>query len=300
MRTAKCRVLLSVLSAGFAVQAAAQGLSPSQEIVSGVLAAFDQLPPPPGGIPPFPPPPGQGGRLPPPPDDRRGPPPDRDRRDRDGRGRDGSLPMPPGYRPDAGFYFDRIRDLERNFERADADYRSASSNSWAEQRADRERREAASMALSFAREMRGSRVDFKELETFFLEYDAQYRSAPSNSFREEHYGQMRDAGYDAALAGLDEELSSGYADYRAIDRWGDQYDAQFRSMPSNSKRETFYDEARRKAYPAAERELRRYASRASRFDLRRIGDEYDAKYRSAPSNSLRESHYRQMRDIASY
>lgn len=179
-------------------------------------------------------------------------------------------------------------------------YRSAPSGSLLEQLYNEARRAAwEALRQSVERDLRRTR-DWREALREADRYDQLYRSAPSGSLEEQAYDSLRRVAWEQAQASLDQELSRPTDDFRGLERLAGEFDAGYRSASSGSRRESFYNGARRTAYDAAFGAFERWLGYSGSYEreLWQLEREYDSKYRSASSGSLAESYFRRVRDAA--
>lgn len=188
--------------------------------------------------------------------------------------------------------------LERFARDCDSKYRSAPGGSLSERMYDSARRDAWTAVDGAWRWELDDERFYEEVIRLGERFDAAYRSAPGGSVAERTYDSLRSYAWTRAAAALDLELSRPTDDFRTFERLGEEFQSAYRAAPGGSRKESFYDRARRRAFTAAAEAFGRYARYADRWELRNLENEYDGKYRAAPGGSPAESYYRRVRDEA--
>jgi len=201
---------------------------------------------------------------------------------------------------DALAYYSRV-ELESFAERVNQSYRSAPSNTYLENFYYRSMN-LAWAAYSFrAQTDMQCRTDYQWEQTVRDAESAyeKYRQAPSNTRKEQAHRDVSNAGWSTALSQLDRYYSSrSYENFRTFEYDGDRFYQAYRVAPSNTSKEQFYLNATRSAYHAAESAFRSQVYSLDSNTLLNLESEYNNRYRQAPSNSLQESYFRNIRDEA--
>lgn len=140
-------------------------------------------------------------------------------------------------------------------------------------------------------------ADWRQLLNLAAQLDAKYSAAPSGSQKERAYNQARQLAYQRVPQSIEQELSQTW-DFRALERHGEYFTAQYSAAPSGSLKENIFNQARRSAYNHAYQKFSQQVYSMPAYQLWQIQDEYHRRYTSAPSGSLQENYYRQVRDLA--
>jgi hypothetical protein len=140
--------------------------------------------------------------------------------------------------------------------------------------------------------------EFYRIERTFISADRTYREAPGGSYTESSADYDRRTAYNNGLALLTRIGEVNDTDSQALERFAKDMNDKYQRAPSNSLLESLYDQARRAAWPEV---VQRTEAELRNSDWRTIVDEaaqFDKRYQAAPSNSLEESTYNQLRSYA--
>lgn len=139
--------------------------------------------------------------------------------------------------------------------------------------------------------------DWRQINDLALQMDQKYAAAPSGSQKERAYDQARRALYQRIPQAVDQEMQRMW-NFRDIENFGAYFSQQYAAAPSGSLKENVYNQVRRSAYGLAQGKFSQQAYSLSQQELWQIQEEYNQKYSAAPSGSVQESYFRQIRDQA--
>lgn len=140
-------------------------------------------------------------------------------------------------------------------------------------------------------------ADWRQLLNLAAQLDAKFNAAPSGSQKERAYNQARQLAYQKVPQSIEQEFNQTW-DYRALERHGEYFTAQFNAAPSGSLKENIFNQARRSAYTHAYQKFSQQAYSMPAYQLWQVQEEYHSRFNAAPSGSLQENYYRQVRDLA--
>ncbi|MEK6628807.1 MAG: hypothetical protein AABY53_09285 [Bdellovibrionota bacterium] len=176
-------------------------------------------------------------------------------------------------------------------------YAAAPSGSWEENQARSQRDQAIERAISSVNlysTFRG--MQWQQVEGIADQLNQKYNSAPSGSAIERMYRQVRDTSYQAFHQALQEYVRQFGHDWRQLHNIALELDQKYNSAPSGSQKERAYDQARRQAYQMIPQAVDQEVNRMWDFrEIERHGDYFNSLYNSAPSGSLKETVYNQVR-----
>ena len=139
--------------------------------------------------------------------------------------------------------------------------------------------------------------DWRQINDLAMQMDQKYAAAASGSQKERAYDQARRALYQRIPQAVDQEMQ-GMWNYRDVERYAEYFSQQYAAAPSGSLKENIYNQIRRSAYSQAQAKFSQQSYSLSQQELWQIQEEYNQKYSAAPSGSLQESYFRQVRDQA--
>jgi hypothetical protein len=139
--------------------------------------------------------------------------------------------------------------------------------------------------------------DWRQIHDLALQMDQKYAAAPSGSQKERAYNQARQSAYQRIPQSVDQEVSRMYS-FRDVERLGEYFTQLYSAAPSSSLKEGIYNQVRRSNYSQAAAKFSQQAYSMQQYELNQIQSEYNSRYSAAPSGSLQESYYRQVRDTA--
>lgn len=140
-------------------------------------------------------------------------------------------------------------------------------------------------------------ADWRQLLNLAAQLDAKFNAAPSGSQKERAYDQARRLAYQRVPQSIEDELNRTW-DYRSIETQAEYFTSQFNAAPSGSLKENIFNQARRSAYTHAFQKFSQQAYSMPAYQLWQIQEEYNSRFNAAPSGSLQEGYFRQVRDLA--
>ena len=139
--------------------------------------------------------------------------------------------------------------------------------------------------------------DWRQINDMALQMDQKYAAAPSGSQKERAYDQARRSLYQRIPQAVDQEMQRMW-NFRDVEIYADYFSQQYAAAPSGSLKENIYNQVMRSAFSQAQIKFSQQAYSMSQQELWQLQDEYNRKFAAAPSGSLKESYYRQVRDQA--
>lgn len=139
--------------------------------------------------------------------------------------------------------------------------------------------------------------DWRQINDLAMQMDQKYAAAPSGSQKERAYDQARRSLYQRIPQAVDEEMQRMW-NFRDIERYAEYFEQQYTAAPSGSLKENVYNQVRRSAYSQAQFKFSQQAYSFPQQQLWQIQEEYHQKYSAAPSGSIKENYFRQIRDQA--
>ncbi len=139
--------------------------------------------------------------------------------------------------------------------------------------------------------------DWRQINDLALQMDQKYAAAASGSQKERAYDQARRALYQRIPQAVDQEIQRMW-NFRDIENYAVYFSQQYAAAPSGSLKENVYNQVRRSAYSQAQMKFGQSAYSLSQQELWQIQEEYNQKFSAAPSGSLQETYFRQVRDQA--
>lgn len=139
--------------------------------------------------------------------------------------------------------------------------------------------------------------DWRQINDLAMQMDQKYAAAPSGSQKERAYDQARRALYQRIPQAVDQEMQRMW-NFRDVENYAAYFSQQYAAAPSGSLKENVYNQVRRSAYSQAQAKFSLQAYNLSQQELWQIQEEYNRKFSAAPSGSLQESYFRQIRDQA--
>lgn len=193
-----------------------------------------------------------------------------------------------------------FRGYVSEFERADAQYRSAPSGSYQEQSADRLRREQAQYAQNIIRAPDAFvGIYAQENESLFSEFNSAFQSASSGSLKESIFDVARRAAGEGLKINAVYEIQNAY-DYQDALQRTLIANQRFQSAASNSIIESVYDSVRRQGFSISKQKLADFLN-FQVYEFRSAESQFlqlNQQFQSAASNSLVENYYDQGRRVA--
>jgi hypothetical protein len=199
--------------------------------------------------------------------------------------------------PDAfqGLMTSQIEDFA---EQMNQKYNAAPSGSALERLYMQSRQTAyAAFKQSLLNDMQNLSYDWRRLHDLALRMDQGYNAAPSGSAKEAAYNEARRMAYQQLPAAVDSELPR-YSDFRQVEQLALYFEQLFNQAPSGSLKESTYRQIEIRVFNEAGNRAQYELSRYPQQTLFQIQDEYNQKFNSAPSGSLKESYFRRVRDTA--
>ena len=139
--------------------------------------------------------------------------------------------------------------------------------------------------------------DWRQINDLAMQMDQKYAAAPSGSQKERAYDQARRSLYQRIPQAVDQEMQRMF-NFRDVEGYADYFSQQYAAAPSGSLKENVYNQVMRSAYSQAQQKFAQQAYQLNQQQLWQVQEEYNQKYSSAPSGSLKETYYRQIRDQA--
>ena len=139
--------------------------------------------------------------------------------------------------------------------------------------------------------------DWRQINDLALQMDQKYAAAPSGSQKENAYNQARRTLYQRIPQAVDQEYSRMW-NFRDAENMAVYFAGLYAAAPSGSLKESIYLQVRNSGYTQAQQKFSQQAYSMSQQELWQVQDEYDRKYAAAPSGSMQETYYRQIRDQA--
>lgn len=178
-------------------------------------------------------------------------------------------------------------------------YASAPSGSWEEQQAQQARDQAIQRAIQAAGPYAYSGMNWTQIESFADQINQKYLAAPSGGAIEAMYRQVRDSGYQAFSQALQYYIQYNLTDWRQIHNVALQMDQKYLAAPSGSPKEQVYNQARNIAFQRLPQALQNEIYRLYNYrDIENLGEYFNSLYLAAPSGSLKENTYNQLRLMA--
>lgn len=139
--------------------------------------------------------------------------------------------------------------------------------------------------------------DWRQINDLAMNMDQKFQAAPSGSQKERAYDQARRSLYQRIPQAVEAEMQRMY-NFRDIENYADYFAQQYQAAPSGSLKEGVYNQVMRSAYSNAGSRFSQQAYQMSQQELWQLQQEYQQKFQAAPSGSLKEGYYRQIRDQA--
>lgn len=140
-------------------------------------------------------------------------------------------------------------------------------------------------------------IDWRNVHDLALQMDQKYSAASSGSQKERAYDQARRTLYQRLPQALDQELQNVW-NFRNVESYAQFFDQKYSAAPAGSLKESVYSQIFRSNYDLARNRFSQQAYSLTQQELWQIQEEYNNKYNSAPSGSVRENYFRQIRDQA--
>ncbi len=178
-------------------------------------------------------------------------------------------------------------------------YAAAPSGSWEETQARQSRDQAIQRAVQSVTPYSFQGTHWTQIESFADQMNQKYAAAPSGGAIESMYRQVRDVSYQAFNQELQNYVQYFSNEWRQINDLALQMDQKYAAAPSGSQKERAYDQARRAAYQRIPQAVDQELYRLWNFrDVENMADYFTSLYNAAPSGSLKESVYRQVKTSA--
>lgn len=175
-------------------------------------------------------------------------------------------------------------------------YAAAPSGSWEENQARQSRDQAIQRAIQAVNTYTFQGVHWTQIEQVAEQMNQKYAAAPSGSAIESMYRQVRDVTYQAFNQELQNYVQYFSNDWRQIHDLALQMDQKYAAAPSGSQKERVYNQARSTAYQRMPQAVDQEIYRLWNFrEVENLAEYFSRLYSAAPSGSLKESVYRQIR-----
>ena len=143
----------------------------------------------------------------------------------------------------------------------------------------------------------GYSINWRDIHELALQMDQKFNAAPSGSRKEQAYDQARRTLFQRLPEVLDQELQNVW-NFREVESYAQFFEQKFNAASSGSLKERVYGQIFRSNYSLAQSRFSQQANSFTQQELWQIQDEYNNKFKSAPSGSVRENYFRQIRDQA--
>lgn len=179
-------------------------------------------------------------------------------------------------------------------------YAAAPSGSWEENQYRMQRDQAIQRAISSINSYSSFQgMYWQQIENFADQINQKYAAASSGSALENMYRQVRDVSYQAFNQALQDYILRFSNDWRQINDLAMQMDQKYTAASSGSQKERAYDQARRSLYQRIPQAVDQEIQRIWNFrDVEKYAEYFDQQYAAAPSGSLKENVYNQVRRSA--
>ncbi|MGZ3725462.1 MAG: hypothetical protein ACXWQQ_06665 [Pseudobdellovibrio sp.] len=178
-------------------------------------------------------------------------------------------------------------------------YAAAPSGSWEESQARQSRDLAIQRAIQDVSTYSFQGMPWQQIESFADQLNQKYAAAPSGGAIESMYRQVRDTSYQAFNQALQSYVQCFSNDWRQVNDLALQMDQKYAAAPSGSQKESAYNQARQTLYQRIPSLVDQELSRMYNFrDAETMADYFSTQYVAAPSGSLKESIYLQVRNSA--
>jgi hypothetical protein len=178
-------------------------------------------------------------------------------------------------------------------------YAAAPSGSWEEAQARQSRDMAIQRAVQNVNVYTFQGMDYRQIENFADQMSSKYNAAPSGGAIEGMYRQVRDVSYQAFNQALQSYVQYLNADWRQLLQLAQELDSKYNAAPSGSQKENAYNQARQTAYQRIPQAVNMELS--GMYDFRSVetqADYFNSLYNAAPSGSLKENIFNQVRQMA--
>jgi hypothetical protein len=139
--------------------------------------------------------------------------------------------------------------------------------------------------------------EWRQIHDLALQMDQKYSAAPTGSQKERAYDQARRTAYQRMPQSVDQELYRLYS-FRDVERLAEYFTQLYSAAPTGSLKENTYNQIRRSAFNQALQKFNEQAYSMPQHELWQIQEEYNRRYSAAPTGSLQETYFRQIRDAA--
>jgi hypothetical protein len=178
-------------------------------------------------------------------------------------------------------------------------YAAAPTGSWEEQQARQQRDMAIDRAIQNVSYYSFQGMHWSQIENFADQMNQKFSAAPTGGAIERMYRQVRDTSYQAFNSELQRYVQYFSNEWRQIHDLALQMDQKYAAAPTGSQKEKAYDQARRTAYQRMPQAVDQELYRTYNFrDAERLGEYFSQLYAVAPTGSLKESTYNQIRRSA--
>lgn len=175
-------------------------------------------------------------------------------------------------------------------------YAAAPTGSWEEQQARQSRDIAIQRAIQSITPYSFNGMAWQQIESFGDQMNQKYAAAPTGGAIESMYRQVRDTSYQAFSTELQRFVQYSTSDWRQVHDLGLQMDQKYAAAPTGSQKERIYDQARRIAYQRLPQTVDQALQNVYNFrDAESFGEYFSRLYAAAPTGSLKESVYNQIR-----
>lgn len=175
-------------------------------------------------------------------------------------------------------------------------YAAAPTGSWEEQQARQSRDIAIQRAIQSITPYAFNGMAWQQIESFGDQMNQKYAASPTGGAIESMYRQVRDTSYQAFSNELQRFVQYSTNDWRQVHDLGLQMDQKYAAAPTGSQKERIYDQARRIAYQRLPQTVDQSLQNVYNFrDAESFGEYFSRLYAAAPTGSLKESVYNQIR-----
>jgi hypothetical protein len=175
-------------------------------------------------------------------------------------------------------------------------YAAAPTGSWEEQQARQQRDISIERAIQSVSYYSFQGVHWSQIENFADQMNQKYSAAPTGGAIERMYRQVRDTSYQAFNTELQNYVQYFSNDWRQIHELALQMDQKYAAAPTGSQKERAYNQARQAVYQRLPQAVDQELYRLYNFrDAERLGEYFTQLYNAAPTSSLKESTYNQIR-----
>ena len=175
-------------------------------------------------------------------------------------------------------------------------YAAAPTGSWEEQQARQQRDIAVERAIQAVNHYSFQGTHWTQIENFADQMNQKYSAAPTGGAIERMYRQVRDTSYQAFNNELQQYVQYFSNEWRQIHELALQMDQKYAAAPTGSQKERAYNQARNTAFQRMPQSVDQELYRLYNFrDAERLGEYFAQLYAAAPTGSLKESTYNQIR-----